>query len=101
MPASWPALVFGWPSALGGALLLVLGVALGRAWLATFGAVLAAGFCAYLAMNPLPFRLIGLLALACNVACVFAVRRQAPWTARALLLPFLVVLAYLAHAMRG
>jgi len=96
----WPAIVFGWPSAFAGLVLLVLGIALRRAWLVGVGALVSAGFCAYLAMNPLPFRLLGLLAIAGNVLAVLAVHRRRLLLSCLALLPFLFVSCYLIYRMR-
>ena len=98
---SWLAVFLGWPSAFGGAVFLFLGIIFKRPSVAALGAVLSAGFCLYLAMNPLPFRLLGLLALACNIASVFAIRRRNRLVALGLLLPFLLVSTYLVYAIRS
>lgn len=97
----WPAVVFGWPSAFGGAIFLVLGIVLRKAWVAGIGALLSAGFCAYIGMNPLPFRLLGPLAFAANVLSAVAVWRRASLLACAFLLPFIAVSSYLVYAIRS
>jgi hypothetical protein len=73
----WPAIVFGWPAATIGGFLLVFGIIRQKAWLCVAGAILAAGFCTYMALNPPPARWIGLFALAGNFVCAVAVRRRA------------------------
>ena len=62
---------------------------------------LSAGFCLYIAMNPLPFRLFGPLALAGNIASVFAIQRRTRLLALGLVLPFLLVSTYLVYAIRS
>lgn len=94
----WSAIVFGWPSALCGIALLILGIAWRNAWVAWVGAAVSAGFCAYVAMNPPPFRVIGLVALACNGLCAVAVARRAVLPAVALLLPFVLAICLLFYA---
>lgn len=62
---------------------------------------MSAGFCLYLAMNPFPFRLLGLLALAGNIASVVALQRRTRLLALGLVLPFLLVSTYLVYAIRS
>lgn len=95
----WPAFVFGWPSAFGGAALLVLGLITRRSWFAGAGAIVSAGFCLYLAMNPFPSRVLGLVALAGNVSCPFAIRRGRLLRAALLVLPFFATAAVLLYAL--
>ena len=93
---------FGWPAAILGLALLVAGIATRIPALAICGAVVAAGFCLYLSMNPFPFRLVGLLALAGNAASAATVVRRAPRVASlALLLPFVGAASYLVFAFRS
>src|SRR5262245_27428790 len=96
---SWPIVVFGWPSAILGIALLVLGIVWRHPWVSAAGALASAGFCSYVALNPFPARLFGLAALACNILSVVAVRREATWPAAVLLLPFLLIIVWLAHAV--
>lgn len=100
-PDSWPALLLGWPSALGGGLLLVAGLVQRKPWLAALGALASAGFCFYLSLNPIPLRLLGPAALACNFASAVALRRPSRWLAVALVLPHFMALAQLAIAIRA
>ena len=97
---AWPAVVFGWPSAFGGAILLIAGIVLRNVWVAALGALLSAGFCVYIGMNPFPFRLMGPIAFASSVLSVVAVQRRATLSACAFLLPFLAISGYLAYAIR-
>ncbi len=90
------AILLGWPSALGGAALLLAGIARRSSWLAALGAGVSAGFCYYLSLHPLPFGLLGLLAAGGNILSVVAVHRKRQAAALALLAPFLLVTAYLA-----
>jgi len=97
---AWPAVAFGWPSGFGGAIFLLAGIALRNARVAAVGALLSAGFCAYIGMNPFTFRLMGPIALASNILSVVAVRHRATLSACALLLPFLATSGYLAYTIR-
>ena len=95
-------LFFGWPGAILGLVLLLAGIVTRISALAICGAVVAAGFCLYLSMNPFPFRLVGLIALTCNVASAATVVRKAPRLASfALLLPFVAAASYLVVALRS
>lgn len=97
----WPAIVFGWPSAFIGLALLVVGIVVRKTWVVGLGALVAAGFCVYLAMNPMPFRLLGLFAIASNGCAAIAVQRRRLLLASTCLLPFLAVSAYLVVAVRN
>jgi len=92
----WPAIVFGWPAATIGGFLLVFGIIRQKAWLCVAGAILAAGFCMYVALNPPPARWIGLFALAGHLLCAFAVRRRATKLAAVSLTPFVTMFFVLA-----
>jgi hypothetical protein len=94
---TWPAIVFGWPSLIVGSILVVVGVALRRAAITAAGALIAVGFLAYLAMNPSPTRLFGLLTLAGNALAVLAVWRQKTVLAWLSLLPLASVWAGLVY----
>lgn len=94
----WPAIVFGWPSLIVGSILVVAGVALRRTAIAAVGALVASGFFAYLAMNPPPTRLFGLLALAGNAAAAIAVGRRRIRLAWLSLLPLAAAWGWLARA---
>jgi hypothetical protein len=87
----WPAIVFGWPSLIVGSILVVVGVALRRAAITAAGALIAVGFLAYLAMNPYPTRLFGLLALTANAAAALAVWRRRTVLAWLSLIPLLSI----------
>lgn len=93
----WPAIVFGWPSLILGSILVVAGVAFRRAAIAAVGALAGSGFLAYLAMNPFPARLFGLLALAGNAAAAFALSRRKTRFAWLSLLPLVAVWAWLVY----
>jgi hypothetical protein len=90
---------FGWPAAIVGSILIITGISLGKHHLCFLGAVVSAGFCVYISMNPMPFRVLGLLALLSNFACALAVQRSARRLASVLTLPYLVVGGYLAYAV--
>jgi hypothetical protein len=95
-------LFLGWPSAILGFAFLVAGIVNRMPAFALTGAVIAGGFCLYLAMNPLPFRLVGLLALLCNGASAVTVVRKAPrLVSFALMLPFVSAASYLVFAIRS
>ncbi|MGI9263489.1 MAG: hypothetical protein ACR2QU_01085 [Gammaproteobacteria bacterium] len=92
-------IVLGWPGAILGTLLIAAGIFLKKSQLSFLGAVIAAGFCLYIAMNPAPFSWIGLLALLCNFLSAVAVWRQATAVAAALAIPFIALEIYLAYAV--
>jgi len=92
-------IIFGWPGAIVGTVLMATGIVLSKPGLSFSGAVIATGFCLYIAMNPPPFRWIGLLALLCNFLSAVAVRRQATAAATTLVIPFLLMESYLAYAV--
>ena len=92
-------IVLGWPGAIVGTGLIAAGIFLRKSQLSFLGAVIAAGFCLYIAMNPAPFSWLGLLALLCNFLSAVAVRRQATAAATALAIPFLALAIYLAYAV--
>ena len=94
----WPTIVFGWPAAAAGAVLLVVGVVRSRAGVALVGALVAAGFLTYLALNPLPLRAVGIGCLVANVACAVAVKLGRRRDATLWLLPYLILLGWLAEA---
>lgn len=95
----WPAIVFGWPSALLGAALLVAAIAR-RAFAAGIaGAILATGICAYASLAPPPLRWLGIVALGGNVASALAVRRGALTYAVVGLIPYVLLLVMLAVAV--
>ena len=97
----WPAVVFGWPSALGGLSLLALGIAFRQPWISALGALFSVGLCVYVSMNPLPFRIIGPLVLASNVASAVVLKKKGRLAAGVLLLPFSLFLAYMVYAIRS
>jgi hypothetical protein len=90
----WPAVVLGWPSAICGLILLIWGAASRNAWLSAAGALVSLGFCCYMAMNPFPFSLWALFAVAFNVASVVAARLRARVLSLGLTLPFVLLSAY-------
>jgi hypothetical protein len=92
-------IVLGWPGAIVGTVLIAAGIFLRKPQLSFLGAVIAAGFCLYIAMNPAPFSWLGLLALLCNFLSAVAVRRQATAAATTLAVPFLALEIYLAYAV--
>lgn len=92
----WPAIVFGWPSAVGGAILLAAGVLRLRAGVALAGVLVSAGFLTYIALNPMPLRAVGIGCLIANVACAVAVRLRRRRDAVLWLLPYLALVVYLA-----
>lgn len=89
--------VYGWPSALSGLALLALGPVLRRAWLSAIGAVLSAGFCAYMLMSPPPVRWLGAIALIGNFSSVAAVHQKKHAVAYLLLVPFFLQVARTAY----
>lgn len=99
MSAEWPQIVFGWPSALGGGALLALGVSFRRAWLAAAGALLSAGFCVYVGLNPFPFRILGPGVLLANVLAAITLRKEGRFLATVLLFPYGLLLMYFAGAV--
>ena len=94
----WPAIFLGWPSALVGGALLIAGGLSGKSWLAGLGALISVGFCLYVSMNPMPLRLTGVVALACNAAFVFALRRGSHPATFLWLVPFLALAGFAAQA---
>ena len=99
MTLGWPAVLLGWPSALGGMIALALGALLRKPRLAAVGALLAAGFSVYVGLNPMPFRILGPLALLANAGSAVAVFRGRTRLALALLLPLLGIVVYLGGAV--
>ena len=93
-------IIFGWPSALSGAVLLSLGVSFKRTWLTAVGAVLSAGFCAYVGLNPFPFRVLGPGVLAANGLAAVVLRKEGRLVSATLLLPYSLLLIYFAGALR-
>lgn len=96
---SWTQIVLGWPSALGGAVFIFWGLASRKAWVSITGALPALGFCAYVRMNPAPFRWFGILAVIGNFLSAVAVRRGAIHLGAAAALPFFILVAYVASAV--
>jgi len=92
-------IVFGWPSALAGGVLLVAGVATRKSWLSAAGAFVASGFCAYLALHPPPLRWFGIVAMTCNWLSVTAVSRGRVGWAVASLVPFALLAAAIGRAV--
>lgn len=96
----WIAIIlFGWPAAIAGTVLIAAGIWRQKARMALVGAFLAAGFCLYVAINPAPFRQVGLVALVSNFLSAYAVRRRTTETAVVFALPFLALELYLAWAV--
>jgi len=92
-------IVFGWPSAILGWILLASGMVLRKAKVTAIGAAVATGFCAYVSMNPPPIRWFGLVAFAGNWVSVVAIRRRSPGWAAASMLPFIVLIMLAAYAV--
>ena len=92
-------IVFGWPSAILGCVLLASGIVLRNAKVTAIGAVVATGFCAYVSMNPPPIRWLGLVAFASYWLSVVAIWRRLPGWAAALMLPFIVLVILVAYAV--
>ncbi|MFN7941617.1 MAG: hypothetical protein U0X73_08440 [Thermoanaerobaculia bacterium] len=99
--SGWPILVFGWPSAIAGFVLLAVGSAARKSWLSGLGAAVSTGFCFYLAMNPAPAGVLGLLAIGGNACAVLAAHRRRSLLAAICLIPFLVASSYLVAAIRA
>jgi hypothetical protein len=97
MDSLW-VILFGWHSTLNGIVLLALGITLRNVWITSAGCALAAWLCIYVAMNPMPFRAIGLIALLCNIASAIAVARNNRFIATLLLFPYVATIKYLLHA---
>lgn len=95
----WPMIIFGWPSAILGGILLLVGIFRRNAMLSIAGAVVAAGFCLYISLNPAPFRWLGLVAVTGNFMSAIAVRRNATVLATLSIIPFFLVAVYLAYAV--
>ena len=91
----WPAILLGWPSALGGAALLVAGVATRKTWLAAAGVLVSSGFCYYVFLNPSPLRVLGPAAFLCNVLAAVAIHRRARHLAGGLVVPYLLLAAWI------
>jgi hypothetical protein len=91
--------VFGWPSAVLGGILLITGIARRKTKLCVIGAAVSAGFCLYISLNPAPFRWLGLLAVSGNFLSAVAVRKQSYALAAVSIIPFLLVVAFLACAV--
>ncbi len=83
-------IVFGWPSAVVGAAVLVAGVVSRKRWLTALGALAASGFCLFVASYPPPARWLGLAAFAANWLAVLAVSRQAVAWAGVALVPHII-----------
>ena len=95
----WPMVVFGWPSAILGGTLLIVGVIRRSVKLAVIGAIVSAGFCVYISLNPAPFRWLGLLAISGNFLGPVMVRRNAHALAGISITPFVLVTLFLAYAV--
>lgn len=96
----WIAIILlGWPAAIAGSVLIASGILRHSARMTLAGAILAAGFILYIAINPPPFRQMGLVALVGNFLCAYAVKRRTMGTAVFFALPFLVLEVYLAWAV--
>lgn len=95
----WPMIIFGWPSAVLGGILLVAGIVRRSTKFSIAGAVVSAGFCVYISMNPAPFRWLGLLALSANFLSAFAVRKHAYAFAAISTMPFFLISLFLAYAV--
>src|SRR5262245_43372014 len=90
----WPPLVMGWP-ALGASLLCAVGALLSRKpRLMIAAAVIASPFCLLYAL-----RVGGPFILACYFGAVTALGRNNRWLATGFLMPFVLVVAVLAHAV--
>ncbi len=92
-------LVLGWPSAVAGAALLVAGVATDSRGLTALGALVASGFCAFVGMHPPPAGWLGLAALVTNWLAALAIARRARSLAAVALVPFIVTLVLVGHAV--
>ena len=96
-----PAIIFGWPSAIVGGLLLFVGIFRLSSKLSITGAVISAGFCFYIFASPPPLRWIGLLSFAGNILSIVAVRKKVPTVAAVFIAPFVLVTVYLAIVVFG
>ena len=95
----WLMVVFGWPSAVLGGVLLIAGVLRQNTKLSIVGALVSTGFCIYVSLNPAPFRWLGLLAVSGNFLSAFAVRKHSYALAAISVIPFFLVALYLAVAV--
>ncbi len=90
----WPSLVMGWP-AIGASLTLALiALASKKSWLMISAAVIALPFCVLYAL-----RVEGPSAFACYIGAAIALNRNNRWLAAAFLMPFVLIVAFLAHAV--
>ena len=92
----WPLIVFGWPSVLVGLILQLAGIVRRNTLLAFSGAVISLGFCAYIVFSPPPFRWFGLVAMVGNFLSAVAVMKRRSGSAAIALVPFFVLVIYLA-----
>lgn len=92
-------IVFGWPSAALGAILLITGVVRRNAVWNVAGTAVSAGFLLYVSLNPSPFRWFGILAIGGNLLSALAVRKQAYALAGISIVPFFLVSLILAYAV--
>jgi hypothetical protein len=92
-------IVFGWPSAVFGAAVLLGGVVSRKRWLTALGALAASGFCLFVASYPPPARWLGLVAFAANWLAVLAVSRQAVTWAGAALVPHVVTMLLVGYVV--
>ena len=88
----WPAIVFGWPFVALAVAAYVVAYATARPRFALVGAALAAPFCFFVSLYPVPIgRLGGPIALCANVASAWLLQRGRRSAGAACLAPFLVV----------
>lgn len=92
-------MVFGWPSAILGIVLLACGIIYKKARVSAAGAIIATGFCAYISLYPTLIRWIAVAAFAGNWASVFALTRRSVLWATASILPFVVLIIFMAYAV--
>jgi len=91
----WSVWVMGWPAVALSLVCATAGLALRRTSLYVAGAILAVPFCAYLALNP-GMRLIGSAVSILFFVGAYAISRGRRTASLLLLLPFVMVAAWLA-----
>ena len=97
MPEWWP-VVFGWPSVVASIAVYAAAFLARRPWLAVVGAALSAPFCLFVSGYP-KVGLLGLTALVSNCGAAWALSRRQRRVAGILLLPFLLVAAFVGYAV--
>ncbi len=95
----FPIILFGWPSAIIGALFLISGIVLKNRKFGIIGAIIAMGFCLFTSLYPPPIRWLGISALMSNwISALWNWNYKIIWQT-IFLLPMILLIILVAYAV--